>query len=175
MGASTQTVIIIVVAVVALVLALAIAFYFRWVRPRGNKSRVHVKVAPWEPHPVINTAMNGRSSGSAETELMSSGGMSGGAGERGSSEMGATAHAEGSMGSALEDKPAGCHVRTAWEPHPVINTAMNGRSNRPAETELMSSGGMSGGAGERGSSEMGATVSALEDKPAGYRVRTAWT
>ena len=118
MGTSTQTVIIIVVAVVAGVCALAIAFYFCWVRP-GYKSRVHVTVAPWEPHPVINTAMNGRTNGPAETELMSSGGMSwergsGGAGERGSSEMGATAHAEGSMGSALEERPAGYHVRTAW-------------------------------------------------------------
>ena len=122
MGTSTQTVIIIVVAVVALVCALALAFYFCWVR-RGYKSRV--TVAPWEPHPV----MNDRSNGPGETELMSSGGMSwergsGGAGERGSSEdsatssnsplsfvMGATAHAEG---SALQDKPAGYHVRIAW-------------------------------------------------------------
>jgi hypothetical protein len=28
--------------------------------------------------------------------------------------MGATAHAEGSMVSALEERPAGYHVRIAW-------------------------------------------------------------
>ena len=130
-GTSTQTVIIIVVAVVALVCALALAFYFCWVRP-GYKSRVHFTVAPSAQ--VINTPTKDKSNGPGETELMSSGGMSwergsGGAGERGSSEdsatssnsplsfvMGATAHAEGSMGmgSALQDKPVGYHVRTAW-------------------------------------------------------------
>jgi hypothetical protein len=34
--------------------------------------------------------------------------------ERGSLEMGATAHTEGSKGSALQHEPAGYRVRTAW-------------------------------------------------------------
>jgi len=154
---SLQTVIIVVVAVVAGVCALAIAFYFCWVR-RGYKSRVHSTMEPCEPHSVFNAARNVRGDGPANTELMSftkvtkvtnvtnvtqvisicqmlpvtgaqqtgrgnealdiggdaahtPGGMSW---ERGSLEMGVTAHTEGRKGSALQHKPAGYHVRTAW-------------------------------------------------------------
>jgi len=152
-----QTVIIVVVAVVAGVCALAIAFYFCWVR-RGYKSRVHSTMEPCEPHSVFNAARNVRGDGPANTELMSftkvtnvtnvtnvtqvisicqmlpftgaqqtcrgdealdiggdaahtPGGVSW---ERGSLEMGVTAHTEGRKGSALQHKPAGYHVRTAW-------------------------------------------------------------
>jgi hypothetical protein len=139
MGTSTQTVIII--SVVAGVCALAIAIYLCWVRP-GYKSRVHA-ITPSEPHPVINAANTELMSCTTVTTVTkvisicqmlpvtaqqtagganaldiggdaahTPGGMSW---ERGSSEMGARAHAElGMKGSALQHEPAGHHVRIAW-------------------------------------------------------------
>jgi len=125
MATSTQTVIII--SVVASVCVLAIAIYLCRVR-RGYKSRVHA-ITPSEPHPVIsaaNTELMSCTTVTTVTKVISicqmlpvtaqqtagganaldiggdaahtPGGMSW---ERGSSEMGARAHAElGMKGSA---------------------------------------------------------------------------
>jgi len=140
MATSTQTVIII--SVVAGASALAIAIYLCRVRRPGYKSRVHA-ITPIEPHPVINAANTELMSCTTVTTVTkvisickmlpvtaqqtagganaldiggdaahTPGGMSG---ERGISEMGATAHAElGMKGSALQHEPAGYHVRIAW-------------------------------------------------------------
>jgi hypothetical protein len=101
-GKSMQSIIIVVVAVVAGVCALAIAFYFCWVRPRGYRSRVHFERHPVSPTPSANTELMSYTKGADAAHTP--GGMSW---ERGSSEMGATAHAEGRKGSALQHESAG--------------------------------------------------------------------
>jgi hypothetical protein len=127
-GTSMQTIIIIVVAVVAGVCVIAIAIYFCWVRP-GYKSRVHFAMATSEPHAVKNAANTELTSYTKvisicqmlpDTAQQTAGGAhdldtgwdaahtpGGMSWERGSSEMGATAHAEGRKGSALQHESAG--------------------------------------------------------------------
>jgi hypothetical protein len=123
---SMQTIIIIVVAVVAGVCALAIAFYFCWVRPRGYRSRVHFERHPVSPTPSANTELMSYTKVISicqmlpDTAQQTTGGANdldtggdaahtpgGKSWERGSSEMGATAHAEGRKGSALQHESAG--------------------------------------------------------------------